>query len=55
MVINIGQRTPSPSYDNSLEVLDSHAVDYVVIGGIAGIVHGSAYPTYDFDVALRAR
>jgi hypothetical protein len=33
-----------------LEVLDRHAVDFVVIGGIAGIIHGSAYPTYDFDV-----
>jgi hypothetical protein len=33
-----------------MEVLDRHAVDYLVIGGIAGIVHGSAYPTYDFDV-----
>ncbi len=33
-----------------VEALDRHTVDYVVIGGIAGIVHGSAYPTYDFDV-----
>lgn len=33
-----------------IEVLDRHAVDFVVIGGIAGIIHGSAYPTYDFDV-----
>lgn len=33
-----------------MEALDRHAVDFVVIGGIAGIVHGSAYPTYDFDV-----
>jgi predicted nucleotidyltransferase len=33
-----------------LEVLDRHAVDFIVIGGIAGVVHGSAYPTYDFDV-----
>jgi hypothetical protein len=33
-----------------VEALDRHAVDYVVIGGIAGIIHGSAYPTYDFDV-----
>ena len=33
-----------------VEVLDRHAVDFIVIGGIAGIIHGSAYPTYDFDV-----
>jgi hypothetical protein len=33
-----------------MEALDRHAVDFVVIGGIAGIAHGSAYPTYDFDI-----
>lgn len=33
-----------------METLDRHAVDFIVIGGIAGIIHGSAYPTYDFDV-----
>ena len=33
-----------------MEALDRHAVDFIVIGGIAGIIHGSAYPTYDFDV-----
>ena len=26
-------------------------VDFVVIGGVAGGAHGSAYPTYDLDVA----
>jgi hypothetical protein len=26
-------------------------VDFVVIGGVAGGVHGSAYPTYDVDLA----
>ena len=33
-----------------LDVLDRHAVDFIVIGGIAGVVYGSAYPTYDFDL-----
>jgi hypothetical protein len=33
-----------------LELLDRHAVDFIVIGGIAGIAHGSAHPTFDFDV-----
>jgi hypothetical protein len=27
------------------------AVDFVVIGGVAGGAHGSAYPTYDVDLA----
>lgn len=33
-----------------LELLNRHAVDFIVVGGIAGIVHGSAHPTFDFDV-----
>jgi len=28
-----------------------NVVDFVVVGGVAGWVHGSAYPTYDLDVA----
>ena len=33
-----------------IEVLDRHAVDFLVIGGVAGLIHGSALPTFDFDV-----
>jgi transcriptional regulator with XRE-family HTH domain len=28
-----------------------HHVDFVVVGGVAGWVHNSSYPTYDLDVA----
>lgn len=31
--------------------LGNHGVDFVVIGGLAGLAHGSAYPTFDLDVA----
>jgi hypothetical protein len=34
-----------------LEALARHGVDFVVIGGIAGLAQGSSYPTYDLDVA----
>jgi predicted nucleotidyltransferase len=34
-----------------LELLVRHGVDFVLIGGLAGIVHGSAYNTQDLDVA----
>ncbi len=37
--------------DRLLQILDKHGVDFVVIGGMAGLAHGSAYPTYDLDVA----
>ena len=44
----------SPSNFDPVPILCALAdaeVDFVVIGGIAGGVHGSAYPTYDLDVA----
>ena len=34
-----------------LGALRDQGVDFVVIGGIAGLAHGSSYPTYDLDVA----
>jgi predicted nucleotidyltransferase len=37
--------------DRLLQVLSRHGVDFVVIGGMAGLAHGSAYPTFDLDVA----
>lgn len=36
--------------DRLLQTLAKHGVEFVVIGGIAGLVHGSAYPTFDLDV-----
>jgi hypothetical protein len=33
-----------------LEALADGNVDFVLIGGLAGGAHGSAYPTYDVDV-----
>jgi hypothetical protein len=48
----LGQDLPdSPlEADQLLQALSRHGVDFVVIGGMAGLVHGSAYPTYDLDV-----
>jgi hypothetical protein len=34
-----------------LRALADAGIDFVVIGGVAGGAHGSAYPTYDLDVA----
>lgn len=34
-----------------LRVLVEHEVDFVVVGGIAGVAHGSAYMTHDLDIA----
>lgn len=34
-----------------LRKLVEHNVDFVLIGGLAGIARGSSYPTYDIDIA----
>jgi len=34
-----------------LRALDRHGVDFVLVGGLAGLAHGSSYPTYDLDIA----
>jgi hypothetical protein len=34
-----------------LRKLLEHGVDFVLIGGLAGIAHGSSYPSYDVDIA----
>lgn len=34
-----------------LNALAHHGVDFVLVGGMAGIALGSSYPTYDLDVA----
>jgi hypothetical protein len=33
-----------------LEVLDRHRVAYVMIGGMAAVIHGSPFPTEDVDI-----
>ena len=38
---------PAPS----LAILEQHDVEYVVVGGLAGLAHGSLYPTHDTDIA----
>jgi hypothetical protein len=35
-----------------LDALARAGVEFVVIGGVAGAVHGSCYPTYDLDIAF---
>ncbi len=40
----------APEVGKLLGALVAHGVDFVLIGGQAGISHGSAYPSYDLDV-----
>ena len=41
----------APEVDKLLGPLTSHGVDFVVVGGIAGLAHGSNYPSFDLDIA----
>lgn len=40
----------APDLHRLLEPLVRHGVDFVLIGGMAGIAHGSNYPSFDLDV-----
>lgn len=40
----------APEVDRLLRPLIAHGVDFILIGGQAGISHGSSYPSYDLDV-----
>lgn len=48
----IGEELPpkAPEFRQLLVPLITHGVDFVLIGGQAGISHGSTYPSYDLDV-----
>ncbi len=46
----------APEVGRLLGPLIEHGVDFVLVGGQAGIAHGSSYPSYDLDVIYaRAR
>jgi len=51
-VVNDARSLPAkaPEVDELLGPLIAHGVDFVLIGGQAGIAHGSSYPSYDLDV-----
>jgi hypothetical protein len=51
-MVTEGRSLPAkaPEVEKLLGPLIAHGVDFVVIGGQAGISHGSAYPSYDLDV-----
>lgn len=40
-----------PRLSELFSALERHRVDFVVIGGIAGLAHGSSYPSFDLDIA----
>lgn len=44
-----------PDLGKLLEPMVRHGVDFIVVGGMAGIANGSSYPSYDLDLAYSRR
>ncbi len=44
-----------PDLRRLLEPMVRNGVDFVMIGGVAGILHGSNYPSYDLDLVYDRR
>lgn len=41
------------SFRRILEVLDAHGVEYVVVGGVAAVLHGAPVTTFDIDTLVK--
>ena len=39
-----------PAFRATLEVLSRHGVEFIIVGGVAGVLHGSPIPTRDLDI-----
>jgi hypothetical protein len=48
-----GGRVTALRPESILEALATHAVDYVLIGGLAAVAHGSRRMTRDIDIVVR--
>ncbi len=43
----------TPSFREILEVLNQHHVEYIVVGGVAAVIHGAPTTTFDLDTLVR--
>ncbi|MCC5867753.1 MAG: hypothetical protein JJU27_04500 [Gammaproteobacteria bacterium] len=43
----------TPSFREILEVLNQHEVEYIVVGGVAAVIHGAPTTTFDLDTLVR--
>ncbi len=42
--------SPAPDFLTILRVLTGHGVDFVIVGGVCGVLHGAPIATFDLDV-----
>lgn len=43
----------TPSFREILEALNHHQVEYIVVGGVAAVIHGAPTTTFDLDALVR--
>lgn len=43
----------TPSFREILGVLNEHQVEYIVVGGVAAVIHGAPTTTFDLDALVR--
>ena len=43
----------TPSFREILEILNQNEVEYIVVGGVAAVIHGAPITTFDLDVLVR--
>ena len=41
---------PSPDFEALFRILAQHRVDFIVVGGVCGVLHGAGIATFDLDV-----
>ena len=41
------------SFLRILEILDAHGVEFVVVGGVAAVLHGAPVTTFDIDTLIK--
>jgi hypothetical protein len=44
---------PTQSFQRILELLDEHGVEFIVVGGVAAVLHGAPVTTFDIDTLVK--
>jgi predicted nucleotidyltransferase len=43
----------TPSFQRLIETLNRHGVEFIVVGGVAAVLHGAPVTTFDLDALFR--
>ncbi len=43
----------TPSFREILKVFNQHQVEYIIVGGVAAVIHGAPTTTFDLDTLVR--